>query len=510
VKIFVLFFVALALLGAFAAAQSVQEMPVLSSCNVTVYADGTTIVSQRWYVFSNQSYLALNGSEASSIILVYGLNGTQPVAPLPYNYSKGGIFVNSQGFLKVGVTFSSELMTYKRGSIWTIYWNYATPVLVELPKGAILLGWSKNPVQLYTINESVFALMPSGYGYLNYTVAQEPGYVLGSVFPPSNILVNGKIVLNGSSFNLTLIPGIYNLSFKAPGYQQFSESVIVQPGVVQILKSITLKLYLRSIQLFLSSSSVEKGERVTLVAKGFSSSGAPAPDQKLTFLVNGSAIGESATNSSGVATLGFTPPKAGIFLIKAVSSINSSLSSQPDELTVLQPTNYAPYVAVVFLVVAGFAAGLVLARHRREKKISGQDLDPEEKMILGYIKAHNGKAFQSELLSALPIPKTTLWRNVMSLQEKGYVRVTKIGGQNLVTAVNRSLFETSSKNLSKYLKGTLAPLACLCPPPLPIAARAASLAISPRSTSELFERLSDIWYSPTSSLYAIATSISIV
>ena len=54
-KIFVLFFVALALLGAFAAAQSVQEMPVLSSCNVTVYADGTTIVSQRWYVFSNQS-----------------------------------------------------------------------------------------------------------------------------------------------------------------------------------------------------------------------------------------------------------------------------------------------------------------------------------------------------------------------------------------------------------------------------------------------------------------------
>ena len=491
-KIFPLFFVALALLGTFAVAQLVQETPVLSSCNVTVYADGTTIVSQRWYVFSNQSYLALNGSEASSIVLVYGLNGTQAVVALPYNYSQGGIFVNSQGFLKLGVTFSSELMTYKRGPVWTVYWNYATPVLVELPKGAILLGWSRNPVQLYTINGSVFTLMPSGYGYLNYTVAQEPGYVVGSVFPPSNILVNGKIVLNGSSFNLTLVPGIYNISFKAQGYQEFGESVVVQPGVVQILKSITLKLYLRSIQLNISSSSVEKGESVTLIAKGFSPSGTPAPDQKLIFLVNGSAVGESVTNSSGVATLGFTPGKAGRFLIRAVSFTNSSLSSAPDELTVLQPANYAPYVAAVILVVAGFAAGLVLARHLKDKKISGQDLDPEEKMILGYIRAHNGKAFQSELLSALPIPKTTLWRNVMSLQEKGYVKVTKIGGQNLVTALDRSLFEISSRNSSKCSKGTLAPLACLCPPPLPIAARAASLAISPRSTLESSERLSDI------------------
>jgi len=329
----------LALLAGVALSQTAP--PVLSSCNVTVFFDGTALVQQRWYVLSNPSYMRLNGSSSSSFILVYGLNGTKVAAALAYNYTDGGINLNSQGFLKVQVLFTSSSMTSKSGPLWRISWDYPVPTLVTIPQGAALVNWSATPASIENVNDSVSVLMSSGPGWLQYVLATSTGYVYGKVNVPVTVLLDGRPVASGTTFNLTLPAGSYVMEFKATGYVTQNQTVIVLPGRVQAI-SITMK--------------------------------------------------QQASPTGEMLALG----------------------------------------ALVIVLIAGLASAFAL--WRRPKKVSGeQPLDTEEKMIVEYLTSHGGKAFQSELLSNLPIPKTTLWRNVMSLKEKGVVEVAKVGGQNLVT-----------------------------------------------------------------------------
>ncbi|MFP3220312.1 MAG: hypothetical protein RXR41_04110 [Candidatus Marsarchaeota archaeon] len=515
-----LFVVVAAIFFGIAIAQQAGQQPVLYSSNVTVYADGTTIVDQHWYVFTPRAFLQLNGSTPSSFILVYGLNSSGRPYPLPYNYSAGGIYVDSEGYLVVGVTFSSSAMTSKSGEVWTVSWDYDVPTYAILPRGAVLLGWSVSPAKVSADNGSITVLMPSGPAYLNYTILQQPGYVLGTVSVPAQVLVNGRQVAQGTSFNLTLLPGIYTVTVAAPGYFPKNLTIAVQPGSVQVLKEVKLRSELAKVtSLTLSPTSVTEGGTVTLSATALSYFNAPMAGQEINFIVNGTLVGSNTTNSNGVAVFKYVPSKTGSLSVIASSATNSSVTSGAATLTVTPPTtvNYVLYAALVIAVIAlGAGFGVYYVRLRRGKpQEPTADLDPEEKMIIDYLRAHDRKAFQSELLAALPIPKTTLWRNVMSLQEKGYVKVEKIGGQNLVTLnrrrsawpMFRNVFSSSFKKSLSFSSATLAPLAFLCPPPLPPTAVAASWAKRPRSPSKSAEQRNDTWIEPSSSLlYATATS----
>ncbi|MGC8601230.1 MAG: PEGA domain-containing protein [Thermoprotei archaeon] len=407
-----------------------QGQPLLYSVNMTVYSDGSVLVSQVWYVLSPLSFLQLNGSSQSSLVLVYGFNGSRPAQPLPFNYSNGGVSVNSKGYIKVGVLYSSSSMTSKYGTIWSVSWYFSAPVRVELPPGAELTSWSVMPTAITTVNGSVLVLMPAGAGSLNYTIPQVPGYVIGTVYPSSSVLVDGRKISSGTSFNLTLLPGQYELSLEAPGYFPYLLNVTVGPGQVTLLKPVHLKSTVKEVKLSLSSPSAGVGQSVIIRAEVLSFNLTPMSGQTVEFFLNGSRIGENVTSSGGIVTLSYRPTSPGIFIVRAVSASNSSIASSAELKVTSQGLQTYVYAAALAAVAAAAALAYGLKRRRHSMP---EELDPEEKMILQYLSTHGGKAFQSELLTALPIPKTTLWRNVMSLQEKGYVNVTKVGGLNLVT-----------------------------------------------------------------------------
>ncbi|WP_449462755.1 PEGA domain-containing protein [Tardisphaera miroshnichenkoae] len=420
---------------AFALASASQPQPVLYSVNMTVYPDGSVLVSQVWYVVSQRAFLALNGSSSSSLVLVYGYNGTKPVQPLPFNYTAGGVSVDSEGYIKVGVLYSSNAMTSKYGDVWSIYWDFSAPVRVRLPGGAQLTSWSSTPVSISTVNDSVLVLMPAGASSLNYTIPEVPGYVIGTVYPAATAFVDGRAVSKGTSFNLTLLPGQYELTLSAPGYFARSVNVTVGPGQVIILKPIRLGSMVKQLQLSVLSSSAQVGQPVELKAEATSYNGSPVSGQPIDFFVNGSRVGENDTGAQGVAVLTYRPSSPGNFIVEASLAANSSITSSA-ELRVSSgfPADYLIAGALVAVVVA---FSLVFYWLKGRKRTLPAELDPEERMIVQYLASHGGKAFQSELQGALPIPKTTLWRNVMSLQEKGYVTITKVGGLNLVTLTKK-------------------------------------------------------------------------
>ncbi|ASJ01732.1 transcriptional regulator [Thermococcus gorgonarius] len=74
-------------------------------------------------------------------------------------------------------------------------------------------------------------------------------------------------------------------------------------------------------------------------------------------------------------------------------------------------------------------------RKFREKIESMEDLNDDEKGALIYLVENGGKAPQSKVRAALGIPKTTAWRMFKRLEEKGLVRVYKLGRENWVELV---------------------------------------------------------------------------
>lgn len=424
------------LAAAFAMASAAQPQPVLYSVNMTVYPDGSVLVSQVWYVVGQRAFLALNGSTSSSLVLVYAYNGTKPVQPLPFNYTTGGVSVDSEGYIKVGVLYSSNAMTSKYGDVWSVYWDFSAPVRVKLPSGAQLTSWSTTPVSISTVNDSVMVAMPAGANSLNYTIPQVPGYVIGTVYPAATVFVDGRAVSKGTGFNLTLLPGQYELTLSSPGYFARSVNVTVGPGQVIILKPIRLASMVKQLQLSVVPASALVGQTVELRAEVTSYNGSPMSGQPINFFVNGSRVGENDTGAQGVAVLTYKPSSPGNFIVEAELATNSSITSS-FELRV--SSGFAAiYLIAVGLAVAVMAFSVAFYWLKGRKRALPAELDAEEKMIVQYLAAHGGKAFQSELLGALPIPKTTLWRNVMSLQEKGYVTITKVGGLNLVTLTKKS------------------------------------------------------------------------
>ena len=167
-----------------------------------------------------------------------------------------------------------------------------------------------------------------------------------------------------------------------------------------------------------------------------------------------SSQGTAPTSSSSSVQTSSSSPGPGS------SSSTSSQSTSSPKTSSSSPSPSAPprgssgrglWAAVVLGVVVLVAGGAYwyLRRprggveplgkeslERFRKKIEGmEDLNDDERGALLYLIENGGKAPQSKVRSALGIPKTTAWRMFKRLEERGLVRVYKLGRENWVELV---------------------------------------------------------------------------
>ena len=71
--------------------------------------------------------------------------------------------------------------------------------------------------------------------------------------------------------------------------------------------------------------------------------------------------------------------------------------------------------------------------YQRGKRKSGSDqLDSDEKAILDELMRRGGSMYQSELVKVFGLPKTTVWRKINRLSEKGLIKVEKSEKGNII------------------------------------------------------------------------------
>ncbi len=89
-----------------------------------------------------------------------------------------------------------------------------------------------------------------------------------------------------------------------------------------------------------------------------------------------------------------------------------------------------PIYLVLFIGIAIVIMYIVLRKMRY--KVVMKELSEVDREIINFLKKRGGRAFQHEIGRELEIPKTTLWRHIMRLSEKGLVEVRKEGKYNLI------------------------------------------------------------------------------
>lgn len=77
-------------------------------------------------------------------------------------------------------------------------------------------------------------------------------------------------------------------------------------------------------------------------------------------------------------------------------------------------------------------------RRKSNRAVAAVDLKQEDKEVLQFISEKGGKVFESELRHEFVLPKSSLWRLAKKLERMGYVRISKVGIQNVVELVKRA------------------------------------------------------------------------
>ncbi|MGC8631702.1 MAG: ABC transporter substrate-binding protein [Thermoprotei archaeon] len=128
---------------------------------------------------------------------------------------------------------------------------------------------------------------------------------------------------------------------------------------------ITIGAIPSAIRIAVSPVSITTGSPVIFSATVIGNDGRPMVGTSVNFFVNNAIVGSSSTNSSGTATLSYTPVSAGSYTVKAQSAINASVSATTS-FTVAPKANYtALYAGAAVIIILIAIAGLYLYMRKK-------------------------------------------------------------------------------------------------------------------------------------------------
>ncbi|AFK22569.1 winged helix-turn-helix transcriptional regulator [Pyrococcus sp. ST04] len=130
---------------------------------------------------------------------------------------------------------------------------------------------------------------------------------------------------------------------------------------------------------------------------------------------------------------------------------NSSIVIGPGNITIaftypdvfsIKESRSSRFIFIVLLVVVLVILGILKLKSREEEVHYRKDkleklaeeysLNDEEVNAILYLLQKGGRCSQTELRKALDLPKTTAWRMVRRLEQKGLIRVYKVGRENWI------------------------------------------------------------------------------
>ena len=329
----------------------------------------------------------------------------------------GGVEVDSFGANEITISYSTQSLTNKTGSIWAVSVSSQINAIITLPRDAVLVGLSPTPSGIAIVDGKASITMPPG--------ASSVSYMLGTTGTREHALVllnNAEETVNEVRLNGVVVDAAEEILGRARD-------------------AYTDGLYSQSEQLSLQA--VEAARQTEAAADEAVNAIEEAED--LIETKAGQVSAEALTQANQLLDEAIDAYEGGEYegsLAKAEQAYEAALNAEPE--TGGNQTLIILGVAVMVLLVAGY---MYLSSRKRglpakpEAQAPIVDLDAvfrdhphlrtDDKAVLRYVQ-ESGGAFITEVRERFDIPKSSAWRMIKRLEEEGHLEVSTVGRETYI------------------------------------------------------------------------------
>jgi len=384
----------------------------------TVYTDGITRVD--YHLDADPTLALVNitlfGDTLDDLFIL-----DQDGLPLTSTVVDGYHQVDSLGSSSLTVSYLTSDLTGKNGAVWSFNVETAISAEILLPIGSTIINMNDIPLEIETVEEQTRLVMPAGEVSVSYTVD-----ILDSETLVSDAIDEAETAIQQAEDNGVIVSDAAEALSEAQSYFQALDYLSAQEKADEALslvgsiteKAVTAQAQINAVQ--------EAIEAATSAGKTL------GIDEAESRLSEASAAYDSGDYDGAVL-----------------------LSQQALELVIDAEApasgNNSRIMITGAVIIMGVVAVFVL-RSRQMKEIRPLDdveidletlfkghpeLRMDDKEVLRFMAERGGEAFAQEIRERFDIPRTSTWRMVRRFMRYEIVEEKKIGGQSLVTIVER-------------------------------------------------------------------------
>jgi len=329
--------------------------------------------------------------------------------------------VDSLGSSSLTVSYLTVDLTGKSGAVWSI--NVETPISAEimLPVGATIINMNDIPLEIKTVDEQTRLVMPAGEVSVSYTVD-----IVDSETLASEAIDEAETAIQQAEDDGVIVSDAAEALSEAWSYFEAQDYLSAQEKAdeaLSLVESITEEAVSAQAQINAVQEAVEAALDVGKTL---------GIDEAEARLAEASAAYDSGDYDEAVL-----------------------LSQQALELVISAEAPGSENNSLIMMAGAAVIIGTVTAlvhRSRQMKEIKPLDdveIDLEtlfeehpelvmsDKEVLRFMAERGGEAFAMEIRERFDIPRTSTWRMIKRFIRYELVEEKKIGGQSLVTIVER-------------------------------------------------------------------------
>ncbi len=328
--------------------------------------------------------------------------------------------VNTLGADTIEAVYLTSDLTGKTGAIWRI--EVETPISSEviLPLSSTIINLNEIPLEIDTVGEQTRLVMPAGLTVVSYTVDIQDSEELAQeeIDTAEDEIIQAKA-------NGVIVTTAEELIAEAKTAQAEEDYLTAQEKAAEARLEVETLVHLWE----QSSEKISNVEEAAQTAEE-----------------NGRTIGLETAES--ILEEASTLHEAGEYtqaIEKADSAMLAVLAADAPE----SGNQGTLMLAAAGIVVIGVAA-FILGRRREPAPVvenitvdlellfeEHPELRIDDREALRYMAEHGGEAFAHEIRERFDIPRTSAWRMIQRLQRFEVIEERKIGGQSLVTIVER-------------------------------------------------------------------------
>lgn len=387
----------------------------------TVYPDG--VVGVEYSVDTDplavRVTVPLFGTDFPDLLVV-----NQDGLPLVTAQAGSDITIDSLGATSIVITYSTQELTSKLGTLWTLNVTSQTNLEVWLPTGATIVSMSQMPLGVTTIGGRIQVIMPPGANSVSYVVSSSVTREAAQA-----AITDAETTINAIKANGTLTTAAESLlaqadaAFTAGDYAQAAQ-LAAQAKTSALTTEAMAQSALDSIERATTAvqdardegrtSNIAAAEATLAQAEGSYSSGDYAAAK-----TGADQAYEQARASS--RTVDYTLIIAGVaILLVAAGAYAYTRRSRPPP----PPPKAAPKSDDGAVNLES-----VFQKH--------PDLRVDDREVIRFLAERGGEAFANEIRDRFDIPRTSAWRMIRRLISAGVVEERKIGGQSLIYVAKR-------------------------------------------------------------------------